>query len=266
MSSNQTVTALILGDVIGQPGFRALFMGLPNLIKRLRADFVVLNGENADNGFGLNQELARQFYSLGVDVITSGNHIWQKEAIYPLLKSDNRLLRPANYNSKVIGKGDTIIEKKGRKFGVINLQGRHQMLPIDCPFQVGSALVDKMRKETNLIFVDFHAENAQEKEALGLYLDGKVSAIVGTHTHVQTADEKILPNKTAYITDLGMCGPLGGVIGSQAAIAIERQLTQLPLKSEILDGESTLQGVVVKVDSKTGKALTIERINDSFGL
>ncbi|MDY0371571.1 MAG: TIGR00282 family metallophosphoesterase [Sphaerochaetaceae bacterium] len=266
MSKTRTITALLLGDVIGQPGCRALFMGLPQLIKRLRADIVVVNGENAANGFGLTEELARQFFALGVHVITSGNHIWQQETIRPLLDKDQRILRPANYPSQVLGKGSTIVEVAGSKIGVLNLQGRHQMMPIDCPFQIGLSIVEKMRRQTPLILVDFHAELPQEKEALALYLDGKVSVVVGTHTHVQTADERILPQGTAYITDLGMSGPLDGVIGSDPLIAIERQMTQLPLRSEILDAPSYLQGVVCSIDPASGKTISITRINEQFGV
>lgn len=226
----------------------------------------MLNGENAADGFGLTEDLARQFFSLGVQVITSGNHIWQREDILPSLQKDVRILRPANYPSKVPGSGHTIVETGGRKIAVINLQGRHQMVPIDCPFQVGSALVDKVRKQTNLILVDFHAENAQEKEALAHYLDGRVSVVVGTHTHVQTGDEQLLPKGTAYITDLGICGPLDGVIGSVPSIAIQRQLTQIPLRNEIIDAPSHLQGVVCTIDTDTGKALSIVRISECFGV
>lgn len=266
MSNQRKITALLLGDVIGQPGSRALFVGLPQLIKRYRADFVILNGENAADGFGLTESLAAQFFSMGVDVITSGNHIWQREEIIHSLKTDKRILRPANYPNQVPGHGFTIIEKGNLKIGVINLQGRHQMSPIDCPFQVSSTIVERIKKETSVIFVDFHAENEQEKEALGYYLNGKVSAVVGTHTHVQTADEKIMDKGTAYITDLGICGPLNGVIGSDPEIAIKRQLTQLPLKNEVMDAPSHLQGVVCTIDQQSGKALTIKRLNEGFGI
>ena len=266
MSRQRTITALLLGDVIGQPGCRALFIGLPQLIKRHRADVVMLNGENAADGFGLTEEIARQFFSLGVHVITSGNHIWQREDILPFMQKDSRILRPANYPSKAPGSGHTIVEVNGRKIAVVNLQGRHQMVPIDCPFQVGSSLVEKLRKQTSVVLVDFHAENAQEKEALGLYLDGRVSVIAGTHTHVQTDDEKLLPQGSAYITDLGICGPLDGVIGSVPSIAIQRQMTQIPLRNEILDAPSYVQGVLCTIDSETGKATSIIRISERFGL
>jgi metallophosphoesterase (TIGR00282 family) len=241
-------------------------MGLPQLIKRLRTDLVVLNGENADEGFGLTESLARQFFSLGVHVITTGNHIWQREEILPFLDKDQRILRPANYPSQVPGHGHTLVTVGGLDVAVVNLQGRHQMVPIDCPFQTGAAIVDKLRKKTKVVLIDFHAESAQEKEALALHLDGKVSVVVGTHTHVQTADEKILPKGTGYITDLGLSGPLGGVIGSDPNIAIERQLTQIPLRNQILDAPSYLQGVVCTIDPDSGKALSIKRISEQYGV
>jgi metallophosphoesterase (TIGR00282 family) len=241
-------------------------MGLPQLIKRLRTDLVVLNGENADEGFGLTESLARQFFSLGVHVITTGNHIWQREEILPFLDKDQRILRPANYPSQVPGHGHTLVTVGGLEVAVVNLQGRHQMVPIDCPFQTGAAIVDKLRKKTKVVLIDFHAESAQEKEALALHLDGKVSVVVGTHTHVQTADEKILPKGTGYITDLGLSGPLGGVIGSDPNIAIERQLTQIPLRNQILDAPSYLQGVVCTIDPDSGKALSIKRISEQYGV
>lgn len=266
MSKTKYITALLLGDVVGHPGGRALFVGLPQLIKEYRADVVVLNGENAVDGFGLSEQLGRTFFSYGVHVITSGNHIWQKEELKPYLESESRLLRPANYPPKSPGKGSTIVDLGWTKVGVLNLQGRHNMLPIDCPFQVGMAQIEKLRKQTPIILVDFHAELEQEKEAMGFYLDGKASVVVGTHTHVQTLDEKILPQGTAYITDMGMCGPLEGVIGSQPEISIQRQLTQIPLRNVIVDAPSHLQGVVCTIDSSSGKALSITRFSRSFGV
>jgi metallophosphoesterase (TIGR00282 family) len=266
MGTKKIIKALLLGDVIGDGGSRALFVALPQLIRDSRADIVIVNGENAADGFGISENIALQIFSLGVDVITSGNHIWQKSEITNFLNRDKRLLRPANYAPQAPGKGDVIIEKQGFKFGVINLQGRHQMAPIDCPFKVGSNLVDKIRKETPIILVDFHAENEQEKEALGLYFDGKVTAVVGTHTHVQTADEKILAKGTSYITDLGLCGPTEGVIGSDAQIAIDRQLTQLPLRSKVAQGPAQLQGVFITIDASNGKSLSIKRVSEKLGV
>lgn len=266
MSDTKTMVVLLLGDVCGQPGSRALFLGLHTLVKDYRADMVIVNGENAAGGFGLNADLMNQFFSLGVNVITSGNHIWQQDDLRPLLDSEKRLLRPANYPPAAPGHGSVVVEVKGHKVGVLNLQGRQSLPSIDCPFRVGSDQVAKLRKQTPLIFVDFHAENPEEKEALALYLDGKVSAVVGTHTHVQTADEKILPHKTAYITDLGLCGPSESVIGSKPDISIARQLTQMPLRSEIADTAPVIQGVCITLDASSGQALSIERFTRLYDI
>lgn len=265
MAKERDLTALLLGDVCGNPGCRALFIGLPQLIKQTRADIVVVNGENAAGGLGITNELVRRFYSLGVHVITTGNHIWHQAEILPTLESDDRLLRPANYPPGAPGTGHVVYEIAQHKVGVINLQGRQQLAAIDCPFRTGLAIVEKIQKQTSIIIVDFHAESTEEKEALAFYLDGKVSVVVGTHTHVQSADDKILPKGTAYISDMGMTGPLNSVIGSDPAIAIQRQLTQMPLRNEILDAPSYLQGVVCKIDPNTGKARSIERISEQFG-
>lgn len=254
------INALLLGDVIGQPGCRALFIGLKKLIKEYDADIVVVNGENADDGFGLTPEIAEQFLTQGVDAITSGNHIWQKREILPTLQGRSEVLRPANYPDKAPGHGSCIIEKKGVKIAVLNLQGRVDLQNLDCPFRKAEEKVRKLKKETPLILVDFHAENVEEKEALGLFLDGSVSVVVGTHTHVQTADERILEKGTAYISDLGMTGPPDSVIGSEKETAIERVKTQLPLRMEIHDAPAEIQGVAVTLDVKTGKALSITRI------
>ena len=256
---SETINALILGDVYGQPGFRAVYIGLKNLIKEKKADFVIVNGENAVDGFGISPQIAGQIFSVGADVITTGNHVWQHKEIYPLLESDEPLLRPANYPSGAPGKGYTVIEKRGIRIGVINLQGRLSMSSIDCPFQVSMNLVKKIKSKTDIIIIDFHAESSEEKEALALYLDGRVSLVVGTHTHVQTADERILDKGTGYLTDLGMCGPGLSVIGSNADISVRRFLTQLPLKIEVADTPAVISGIAAEIDVKTGKTINIER-------
>ena len=250
-----TVRVLMIGDVSGSAGMSALFVGLSSLVRDTKADITIVNGENAAGGFGISEENYRAFRQMGVDVITSGNHIWQKDEIYQTLDKADNILRPLNYPAGTIGKGYTI--KNG--IAVINAQGRYSMTPIDCPFQTVGALVEKIRKTTPLIFVDFHAEHTEEKEALAFYLDGKVTAVSGTHTHVQTADEKILPGGTAYITDLGLTGVLDGVIGSREDKAIERVLTQLPIKSEVKEGRAHIQGIIVEADRDTGRALSIKR-------
>lgn len=250
---------LMIGDVSGSAGMGALFIGLSSLIRDKKADFVIINGENAAGGFGITREDYASLKSMGADVITSGNHIWQKEEILPLLDSSDDILRPINYPDPCVGKGWTIKKNGNIEIGVINAQGRMSMSPIDDPMKRTDQAVREIRKRTPLIFVDFHAEDTVEKEAFAFYLDGKVSAVCGTHTHVQTADEKILPKGTAYITDLGLTGVTDAVIGSDPAKSIERQLTQLPIKSEVASGEAHIQGVVITVNAESGKAESIER-------
>jgi metallophosphoesterase (TIGR00282 family) len=233
---------------------------LQSLIKETRADFVIANGENATDGLGISPEAAEGLFKSGVDVITSGNHIWQRKEIIPMLERDNRILRPENYPSGVPGGGLSLITKKQVPIAVINLQGRVNMYSIRCPFKVGEGLVRQLGKKTKLIVVDFHAELPEEKEALALHLDGKISALVGTHTHVQTADEKILPGGTAYITDIGMSGPVSGVIGMKRDISIKRSLMQIPYKMEVEESAAVVMGVVLTVAVDSGKALSIERV------
>lgn len=260
MAENTCLNALMLGDVCGQPGMRALFVSLGNLVKECKADIVVVNGENAADGFGLSVDQMNQLFTLGVDVITSGNHIWQQEDLRPYLDSEARLLRPANYPDGVPGHGMAVVITKKGDVVVLNLQGRQQMPVIDSPFKVADSLVRKAKQKSQVILVDFHAEQTDEKESLAFYLDGKVSAVIGTHTHVQTADEKILPQGTAYLTDMGMCGPRNSVIGSDPSVAIEKQLTQMPLKNPISDEPPMINGVLLSIDTGNGKTLSITRI------
>ncbi len=252
-----SIRVLHIGDVSGSSGMGALFLSLKSIIKEEKVDFVIVNGENASSGFGISESDYRSFINMGVDVITSGNHIWQKEEIFQILEKEDNILRPYNYPPGTIGKGYVI--KNG--IAVINAEGRYSMTPIDCPFQTVGALVEKIRKITPLIFVDFHAEHTDEKEALAFFLDGKVTSVAGTHTHVQTMDEKILPNGTAYITDLGLTGVQDSVIGSREDKAIERSLTQLPIKSEVKEGRAKIQGIIVEADKDTGKALSVKRFS-----
>jgi metallophosphoesterase (TIGR00282 family) len=260
MADKKPLNALMLGDVCGQPGLRALFVGLKDLVKETKADIVVVNGENAADGFGLSVSQMEQLFSLGVDVITSGNHIWQQDDLRPRLDSETRLLRPANYPSGAPGHGSVVVDTKLSPVCVLNLQGRVEMPEIDSPFAVGLDLVKRSRKQTPVVLVDFHAEATDEKEALASYLDGMVSVVVGTHTHVQTADEKILPKGTAYITDIGMCGPRDSVIGSDPQVAVQKQLSQMPLRNPIADHSPMINGVLVSIDVESGKALSITRI------
>ncbi len=256
------LTALILGDVVGQPGCRALFVGLADIVRRRGADLVIVNGENAADGFGMTPDIAERFFKSGVHVVTSGNHIWQKREIFPLLQTNDRLLRPENYPTGVPGKGHCLLTVRDLPVLVINLEGRVNLSPLRCPFSVGKSLVKQFKSKTRIVIVDFHAESVDEKEALGIHLDGEVSALVGTHTHVQTADERILPHGTAYITDIGMIGPSESVIGMKRETAITRSLSQMPLKMEVQNSPAEIMGVMVELDTRSGKALRIERIRE----
>ncbi len=253
--------ALILGDVVGQPGCRALFVGLAGLVRKYDADLVVVNGENAADGFGMTPEIAERFFKSGVHVITSGNHIWQRKEILPTLQANDRLLRPENYPAGVPGKGHCMLSVRDIPVLVVNLEGRVNLSPLRCPFAVGKSLVKQFRSKTRIVIVDFHAESVEEKEALGIYLDGEVSAVVGTHTHVQTADERILPRGTAYISDIGMIGPEGSVIGMRRETAVMRSLSQMPLKMEVQNSPAEVMGVFIEIEAD-GKAARIERVQE----
>jgi len=262
---SKNLRALIIGDIVGQPGCRALFVGLPELARRVAADLVIANAENAADGFGLTPDIAERVRASGVHVITSGNHIWQKREIYPMLSTSDTLLRPENYPvingaGAIPGKGHCIVTVRDVPVLVINLEGRVNLSPLRDPIQVGKALLKQFRTRAKAAIVDFHAEAVEEKEALALSLDGEVSAVVGTHTHVQTADERILPRGTAYITDIGMTGPMDSVIGMKKETAMSRSLTQMPLKMEVQNSPAEIQGVMLEIDLETGKALKIERV------
>ena len=253
---------LFIGDIFGKPGRRALHEKLQTLIQQQRIDFCVANVENAAGGFGITPQIAEELLSTDIDVLTSGNHVWDKRAILPFLAHHPRLLRPHNYPSGAPGTGLYIGDSRcGVCVAVINLQGRVYLPATDCPFSVGLATVEKVRKQTNVILVDFHAEATSEKQAFAWYIDGRASAVVGTHTHVQTADERILPRGTAYITDLGMTGPHDSVIGSVPDIALERFLKQLPARLEPASGNLRVCGAVIEIDESTGLANSITRIN-----
>ncbi|MGI6643692.1 MAG: TIGR00282 family metallophosphoesterase [Bacillota bacterium] len=252
---------VFVGDVFASPGREFLAKHLPSLIEKYDADLVVANAENAAGGTGLTPEVAQELYSSGVDVLTSGNHIWDKKEILPHLDSDKRILRPANYPPGVPGRGAGIFQSRsGQTVGVINVAGRvFSPQDLDCPFRCLDLEIVKMRQSTSIVIVDFHAEATSEKIAAGYYVDGRVSALFGTHTHVQTADDRILPNGTAYITDAGMTGSYEGIIGVKREIIQRRFLTQLPVRHEPDRGKRQLNGVFCEV-SASGAARTIERI------
>jgi len=252
---------LFIGDIVGKAGRQAIEGVLEKVITEHKIEFTIANGENAAGGMGITPPIAIEILDQGVDVLTSGNHIWTKKEIFPFLDQEPRILRPANYPPKVPGRGSGIFPLgNGLKVGVLNLEGRVFMKHLDCPFRVGEKEIELLRKETNIILVDFHAEATSEKMAMGWFLNGKVSAVMGTHTHVQTSDERILDEGTAYITDVGMTGPLNSVIGIRKGVALERLLTQIPWKFDVATEEIELQGVVIEVDSKTGKSKNIQRI------
>ncbi len=246
---------------MGTPGFRAFLSALPALVAQYTPDLVVVNAENAaPDGLGVLPDQVTALFQAGVDVITTGNHVWEKRDLWPILALEDRLLRPDNYPGKLPGKGFCVVDKRGVRVAVLNLQGRSRMTPLDDPFARALELLERVRPAA-LVLVDFHAEAPDEKEAFGAWLDGKATAVVGTHTHVATADERILPGGLAYLSDLGMCGPEGSVIGGDPAISVERAMTLVPLRSEILEAPARVRGVVLEADVTTGKALRITRFD-----
>lgn len=252
---------LFLGDVVGEPGRKAVTDLLPRMREELQVDFAIVNGENSAAGRGITPKIAIGLMRAKADVITTGDHIWDQKEIYSFLGDEPRLLRPANYPVGTPGGGSIVLQTKKCKVGVINLQGRTFMREaLENPFTAATALVDQMRQETPVIFVDFHAEATSEKVAMGWHLDGKVSAVVGTHTHVPTADERVLPQGTAFQSDAGMCGPMDSVIGSQIEPVLEKFHTQMPAKFGVARGPVRLNGALITVDAATGRAVAIERV------
>jgi metallophosphoesterase (TIGR00282 family) len=256
------IKVFFIGDIIGRPGRIAVKELLPDIIEKFAIDLVIANGENAAGGFGITPAIAEELIGLKIDVITSGNHIWDKKEIIDYIKDKKWLLRPANYPKAAPGFGWAVAKTRlDVKITVINLCGRVFMDNLDCPFMAAKEIVKEIEHDTSVIILDMHAETTSEKAAMGWFLDGKISAVIGTHTHVQTADERILPQGTAFITDAGMTGSLNSVIGMQKEIVLERFLTQMPKKFEVAAKDIAMQGVVVSIASKTGKATAIERIN-----
>ena len=251
---------LMVGDIVGRPGRDAVGSVLPELRNTLRIDHVIANGENAVDGYGLTPEVVDRILGFGVQVITSGNHVWQHPVLHDTLEREQRLLRPENYLPDAPGHGWCVVRTPGIDVGVLNVQGRHALPSPRCPFQTADSAVAALRTRTPVIVVDMHAESSEEKESLALHLDGRVSAVIGTHTHVTTADERILPGGTAYITDVGMTGPAAGVIGFDQRLSVRRSLSQMPLKLSVADGPSVLNAVHVEVDAASGRALAIERV------
>ncbi len=264
MSSQRSIKILFLGDIVGKPGRRVVKNYLSARAKSGdMPDLVIANAENASHGYGITESNITELKEAGVGVFTGGNHTFDRKETLEYIEKNKLLLRPANYPEGTPGAGWGIYEVNGHKLGIINVMGRVYMEPLSSPFLIAEELVAKISEETNLIFVDIHAEATAEKIALGHYLDGRVSAVVGTHTHVQTADERILPGGTAFLTDAGCCGPINGVIGMDRDAALRRMVKQLPTRLDVATGPAQLNGVVIEIDVKTGKGLSITRVQHS---
>lgn len=251
---------LFIGDVVGKPGMDMVSTWLPSLEKKYRADLVIVNAENSADGKGCTEKEGKVLFNLGAQVLTGGNHTWDKHQSQEYLKTEKRALRPLNYPKGTYGNGYAIIDTKKGKAAVLNLQGRTFMSSIDCPFRTAEWILKKLSQETKIIFIDFHAEATAEKLALANFVDGQASVFVGTHTHIQTADERIFPKGLGYITDSGMTGPYDSVIGMKTEAAVNRFLYQTPQKYQTAINNNHLCGVFAKVDIDTGKTTEIERI------
>ena len=256
-----TMRVLFLGDIVGKAGRKAVMQTLPGLRQELEVDLVIANGENASGGIGLTRKNASQLLSADIDVLTSGNHIWKHKDILPVLDTEDRLLRPANYPPGAPGKGLGVYAAGHGSVAVINLLGRTFMGQVDCPFRSADHILSRLESGVSVILVDFHAEATSEKKALGFYLQDRVSAVLGTHTHVQTADALLLSKGTGYITDAGMCGPEDSVIGMKAEGIVKRFVTGLPQPFEVASGDVALQGALLDIDMASGKALSIQAVN-----
>lgn len=254
---------LFVGDVVGKAGRQILKQRLPSLIDRHMVDLVVVNAENAAAGYGLTLSVMDELYKAGAQVLTSGNHIWDKKEILEILDRDERLLRPHNYPPGLAGRGYGFYETAaGLPVAVINLEGRVFMKNLDCPFRIVDQILEDISARAKIILVDFHAEATSEKQALGYYLDGRVSALVGTHTHVQTADDRILTAGTGYLTDVGMTGAQDAIIGNQKEPALKRFLTQMPVRLEVAKKDPLLCAVLLTIDEETGRCTAVERIQE----
>ena len=257
------VKLLFVGDIVGKPGRRAVRYFLPRLRKSLGVDFIVANGENMAGGSGITPATAGEVFEAGVDVITSGDHLWDQREVELLLLSESRLLRPHNYPEGTPGQGFVVSHKDGLPaVGVLNLQGQTFMKPIENPFFAANEAVEELRRETSIIFVDMHAETTSEKIAMGRFLDGRVSAVVGTHTHVQTADEQLFPGGTAFLCDAGFTGPQDSILGREIEPILRRFTTYRPQRFRVAAGRVTLNGALIEIDEANGKARSIERISE----
>jgi 2',3'-cyclic-nucleotide 2'-phosphodiesterase len=254
---------LFIGDIVGQPGRRAVKELVPRLRQQLDLHIVVANGENAAGGSGITPKIAEELFLGGVDVITTGDHVWDQKEVVGLLENERRCIRPLNYPAGVPGRGSTLFQPPGMPtLAIMNLQGRTFMPPIDSPFQAALAEVERLRQQTKIIFVDFHAEATSEKVAMVRMLDGLVSAVIGTHTHVQTADEQVFPGGTAFLCDAGFTGPHESVIGREIDPVIRRFLTNMPQRFEVAQDRVLLQGALVEIEEHSGRSLSIRRISE----
>lgn len=252
---------LMIGDVVGRPGRQAVAQHLPALMSQQQVDFVVCNAENAAAGVGITPEIARTLLEeVGIHVITLGNHAWARKEVYPYLNTEARVLRPFNYPSGTPGRGYGVYDTPAGRIGVIALQGRTFMEPVDDPFRAIDTILTEILPQTRIVLVDFHAEATSEKQAFAWYVDGRVSAVIGTHTHVQTADERILPSGTAYLTDVGMSGPIHSIIGMDRQAILARFTTLMPVRFEVAEGTAQVNGVLIDVDPQSGHAAAIQRV------
>jgi len=258
------LTLLFLGDIVGEPGRNAVIARLPELKKEHNVDFVVVNGENAAGGRGITGKITIDLLRAGASVVTTGDHVWDQKELMAFIDTEPRLLRPVNYPAGAPGSGSIVLETAKGKIGVINVQCRTFMQPIlDNPFRATEEMVAKIREETPNIVVDVHGETTSEKIAMGRFLDGKVSAIIGTHTHVQTADEQILPGGTAFLCDAGMCGPVNSILGRTVEPILNRFLSNMPASFPVAAGEVRLHGAIVQIDEKSGRAIRITRVDEA---
>jgi metallophosphoesterase (TIGR00282 family) len=251
---------LFIGDVVGSPGRQMIQDYISKLKKKYAPTLTIINGENAANGKGITEKIYRGFLESGAQAVTLGNHAWDNRDVFTFIDDAKYLVRPANFPEGTPGKGMIFVNSNGTEVAIVNLQGRTFLPAIDCPFKKVDELIEEARKRTPIIFIDFHAEATSEKQAIGWYVDGRATAVVGTHTHVQTADNRILPNGTAYITDVGMTGPYDGILGVQREAVLKRFLTSLPVRFEVAEGRTQLSAVIIDVDPNTGKANAINRI------
>ncbi len=259
MNSENILNILAIGDIVGRAGRKILHNRLQGLVDLYAIDYVIANGENAAGGMSITPAIVSELLSMGINVITSGNHIWDKKEVLKIINNEPSLLRPANFPEGNSGNGYKIDNCRGVKVCVINLQGRSMMAPIDCPFRKFDEIYNEVKDISDIIIVDFHAEATSEKKAFGWYADGRVSAVFGTHTHVQTSDEEILPEGTGYITDIGMTGAFNSVIGMNKEQSIQRFLTQVKVKYEVASGNPKINGIIMKIDQK-GKTMSLQRL------